>query len=310
VRESRGTTESDVPQSRCGFVAVVGRPNSGKSSLINAVLEEQLCVVTSLPQTTRRNLRGVYTREDLQLIFVDTPGMHQGRHSFNAAMAREAGSVLDRQRADVVVYIVDLSREYGEEEDLVAAAVARAAAPSVIVFNKIDLCSDTDARVSRFFDRYEPVRGRPHIRLCATAPSAKDMLLDLVVPLVPVGPKLFPEEDLTDSPLRFFAAEYLQKGIVLATRDEVPHASIVEILDYRELPGRHDIDAVIHVETRGQRGILIGKGGAMLGRIRSLAESEMSRMAGVPVSYHCHVTVTPKWRDDPRFLGRMGYQPG
>jgi GTP-binding protein Era len=130
------------------------------------------------------------------------------------------------------------------------------------------------------------------------------------LPLIPPGTRLYPDEELTDANLRFFAAEYLQKSIILSTREEVPHAACVEILDYKELESRHVIEAAIHVETTGQRGILVGSRGTMISRIRRRAEKEMERLTGVAVSYHCHVKVTPRWRDNSRFLREMGYDAG
>lgn len=299
-----GAQSSEI---KSGFVAVIGRPNSGKSTLVNTVLGEHLCVVTSLPQTTRRRLRGIYTAPDMQLVFVDTPGVHRGDHSFNEAMIRESREVLRDEGVDVVAYVVDLYREFGEEEDVVAGMAKETGVPVLLVFNKADMCPDPPARIAAFFDRYPTLRDRPSITISAIDPAAGTVFLDAVTPLVPVGPKMFPDEDLTDANLRFFAAEYLQKSIILSTREEVPHAACVEILDYKEKEGRHVIQAAIHVETKGQRGILIGKRGVMITRIRERAERDMQELVGVPVSYHCHIRVTPKWRDNARFLREMGW---
>jgi GTP-binding protein Era len=126
--------------------------------------------------------------------------------------------------------------------------------------------------------------------------------------MLPEGPPLYPADDLTDENLRFFAAEFLRKAIIGNTREEVPHAACVEILDYQESPQRHVVQAVIHVETAGQRGILVGKGGTMIGRIRTAAEAALARLAEAPVSYRLHVKVSPRWRDKPGFLRAMGYR--
>jgi GTPase len=299
---------ADSPVHRSGFVALVGRPNSGKSTLINTVMGEQLCVVSSLPQTTRRNLRGIYTAPEAQVVFIDTPGIHQGDHRFNAAMIAEARRALSDSGVDVVVYVVDMGREFGPEEDGVAALVAEARSTTCVIFNKADRTEHRQATVDAFFRRYPLLVGRPHGVLSAREPGAREAFLAVVVPLLPYGPPHFGAEELTDENMRFFAAEYLREGLITYTREEVPHASCVEILQYRETPEKHYIDAVIHVETVGQRGIIIGKGGEMIGRIRGLAESRMRQLAGVPVSYRCHIAVTARWRDNPAFLKELGYR--
>jgi GTP-binding protein Era len=289
-------------------VALVGRPNSGKSSLLNTVLGQGLCVVTPVPQTTRRRLKGIYTAPGLQVVFVDTPGIHEGRHSFNEAMVRESRAALSDQGVDVAAYLVDLTRPYGSEEDAVAAMVAGGSVAPLLVFNKADLCPEAGPRVDEFLQRYPRLADARRVVLSAVRPEGAREFLKVLTPLLPVGPPLYPDDQLTDENLRFFAAEYLRGAIANQTREEIPHASFVEITGYRERSGRHDIDATIHVETRGQRGILIGRGGAMLTRVREAAEKEMTRLVGTPAWFHCHVKVSQGWRDNPSFLRSMGYQ--
>ena len=293
---------------RSGLVALIGRPNSGKSTLLNTVLGEELSVVSSLPQTTRRSLRGVYTESTVQIVFVDTPGIHDGSHRYNKAMSAESRAVARDKGIDALAYVVDLGRESGAEEDAVAAVVRGAAARALIVFNKLDRCNAVDARVAAFAARYPALAACPAVRVQATRPETRAVFVAAVTPLLPVSAPLYPVDELTDENMRFFAAEYLRKGIIACAREEVPHACAVEILAYDEQPRRHLVDAVIHVETDGQRGILIGKGGAMIGRIRSLAEVDMSRLAGVPVRYRLHVKISAGWRDKPGFLRGMGYR--
>ncbi|MBD3242088.1 MAG: GTPase Era [Chitinivibrionales bacterium] len=297
-----------APGFRCGMMALVGRPNSGKSTLINTVIGEQLCLVTPLPQTTRHNLRGIYNSEHAQLVFVDTPGIHGTGRKLNQAMVVEARGALTDEGLDLVGYVVDLGREFGEEEDTVAEMVAAAAVPVIVVFNKLDRCDDPQRRMEEFRTRYPSLANTRSVALIATSEEARTAFLDVVVPLLPEGLPLFPPDELTDQNMRFFAAECLRKGIILSTQKEVPHATCVEILEYRETPQRHVIEAVIHVETAGQKGIIIGKGGKAIGHIRRVAEREMARLADAPVSYHCHVKISPKWRDKPGFLRAIGYR--
>ncbi len=299
---------SDTADFRTGVVAMVGRPNVGKSTLVNAVIGEELSVVTTLPQTTRHNFRGIHTSDRAQLVFVDTPGIHEKGHVHNRAMTNESRDLLRERAADLVCYVVDTSREFGPEEDSVAAVVAASHLPVLLVFNKIDRSPDPEACVTMFFERYPALAGAVSIRISAHSPDAAAAFLEAALPIVPVGPPLYPPDELSDANLRFFASEYLRKGIILNTQAEVPHASCVEILEYRENTDRHHIEAVIHVETVGQRAILIGRGGTVIGRIRRVAEREMEKLTGVPALFHCHVKITPKWRDKPGFLRSLGYR--
>jgi GTP-binding protein Era len=296
------TVDTSKTNFRSGFVALIGRPNSGKSTLLNTILGEELAPVTPLPQTTRRRMTGVFTDHGMQIVFIDTPGIHQGRRRINRAMLAAAENAARDDGIDCLCYLVDLSRDFGEEESLAAAIAQSAAAPRLIVFNKKDLCAGAEVLKDRFFSRFPGLAGTPSVTISAVSPAAKGEFLAALVPFIKEGPRYFDEETLTDADMRFFAAELLRKHIVLATRDEVPHAVCVEIESYREREKCHDVRAIIHVETAGQRGIIIGKKGALLARIRKAAEGELGRLAGRPARISCHITVTPHWRDSGRFL--------
>jgi GTPase len=287
---------------RSGFVALVGRPNSGKSTLLNTVLGQELSPVTPLPQTTRHRIMGVYSRPGLQIVFIDTPGIHRGGRPINQAMLREARDAAADEGVDCLCYLVDLSRDVGEEEALVAAIAESARAPVLVIFNKKDLCTAVEQRRKRFFSQFPGLVGAPSITLCAKDAAARDSLLAALERFIKEGPRYYDDDALTNADMRFFAAEFLRKQIILATSDEVPHAVFVEIEKYREGENRHDIGALIHVETIGQKGIVIGKKGALINRMRHAAEKELGRLAGCPVSLSCHVVVTPHWRDDRTFL--------
>jgi GTP-binding protein Era len=288
---------------RSGFVVLIGRPNSGKSTLLNTVIGEELSPVTPLPQTTRRRITGVYTAPSLQIVFIDTPGIHRGGRMLNRAMLGEAENAARDEGIDCLCYIVDLSRDFGEEETLAAAMAEAAGAPHLIVFNKKDLCAAPGTVRERFFSLFPGLAGTPSVTISAVDPKAKEEFLTALGPFITEGPRYFDEETLTDAPLRSLAAEFLRKHLILATRNEVPHAVFVEIESYRELEKHHhDIRAVIHVETTGQRGIIIGRKGALLARIQRAAGAELERLAGCPVRISCHVKVTPHWRDSTLFL--------
>ncbi|NLW33666.1 MAG: GTPase Era [Fibrobacter sp.] len=291
---------------KSAFIALTGRPNSGKSSLMNTVLGEQLSVVTPLPQTTRRNIKGIYTAENMQLIFVDTPGIHKGRHTFNEVMISEAREAIIEKGVDIVCYIVDLSRSFGDEEKVVADLVVQSGIKSIIVFNKVDITKDCDKTISGFYELFPELKSFPSIKISAIHPDAKQIFINQVEYLIPEGPRYYDSDEMTDANLRFFAAEYIRKHIILNTRDEVPHASFVEIESYQENENIHIVNATIHVETVGQRGILIGKGGLVIRKIRNKAELDLKKLLQVPVKIKIHIKITPKWRDNESFLRIQG----
>ena len=301
---------SEVQKTRSAFITLVGRPNCGKSTLLNTVIGEELALVSTLPQTTRKNFKGIYTQDNLQLVFVDTPGIHRGKHAFNDRMIRESTAALKKGSADIVCYLVDLSRPFGEEEDAVSQIVTRCGLPVVVLFTKKDICDDVPAAIRSFGERYPELSSAPHGILNAKDPSAKGVFLTAVAPFVHEGPMHFPVEDLTDENMRFFASEYIRRQIIYNTKDEVPHAAFVEVNAYRESRNRHHIEATIHVETDGQKGIIIGGKGALIRKIQQRASEDMARLAGMPVSIICHVTVTPRWRDSEKFLKKQGYGKG
>jgi GTP-binding protein Era len=283
---------------RSGFVALIGRPNSGKSTLLNAILGQGLSPVTPVPQTTRRSIKGIYTTDNLQIVFTDTPGIHKGKYHLNDAMLREAEGVVRQSRPDCVAYCVDLSRDFGDEESIVAHIAISSGAPVLVVFNKKDLCRKARARRREFVSLYPELAAAPSVVLSAKEPDARERMITALQPFIHEGPRYFDDDTLTDANMRFFAAEYLRKQLLLATREEVPHAVFVEIESYREEKERHVVAATIHVETTGQRGIVIGEKGQLLAKITRAAEQEMRQLAGCPVEISCHVKVTPHWRDN------------
>jgi GTPase len=291
---------------KSGFVALVGRPNSGKSTLMNTLLGEHLALVTALPQTTRNVLRGIYTDKQMQIVFIDTPGIHQGKYIFNESMIRETKSILKKREVDLICYMVDLVRDFGNEESIVADIVKTSSIPVLLVFNKIDVCEKCEEQITKFFELFPHFSSTPSIRIAAIDPDAKDVFVNAIGPLLPPGPMYYDEDSLTDANMRFFAAEYIRKHIILNTRDEVPHAAFVEIESYKEEKTRHRIEATIHVETNGQRGIIVGKGGALITHIRKSAENDLSELVHFSVSIGCHIKVSPHWRDNERFLRFSG----
>lgn len=296
------------PQFKSAFIALIGRPNSGKSTLLNTIIGEDLSIVTPMPQTTRRIMRGIYNGEGYQLVFVDTPGIYKGKHTLNKSMYRQSTKMFDDAGIDILCYLVDLSRQFGKEEDEIAAMAEHLKTSVCIVFNKTDACSSIDTVMRSFYKRYPGLAPFPQVSLSAITPEAKNRFLEKIEPFIPYGPRYYPEDDITDSNLRFFAAEYIRKQIIELTYEEVPHASCVEILDYKEYEKQHAVTATIHVETQGQKGIVIGKKGTVINKIKKRAEKELQRLTGVPAAITCHVKVTPKWRDNEQFLKSLGLE--
>jgi GTP-binding protein Era len=253
-------------------------------------------------------MKGIYTPETMQLVFTDTPGVHQGKHVFNKAMLQEArGAVADD--VNLVCWLVDLSRSFGEEEHVVAELVRSAGAvPRLVVFNKCDIATSTEDSVAAFYRIFPDTKEFPSVRLSALQGDAKEKFLVAIDPFVPPGPRYFDPDDLTDSTMRQVAAEYIRKQVIAVAGEEVPHAVYVEIESYKESAERHEIVATLHVETNGQRGIIVGKAGSVISRIKRGARTELAKLTGVPVSLTCHVKVSPKWRDSTDFLRRVGVE--
>ncbi|ERP31532.1 GTPase Era [Chitinivibrio alkaliphilus] len=302
---------SDSHSFKSAFIALIGRPNSGKSTLLNAVLEENLAIVSPLPQTTQKNMNGVYTEEDLQIVFVDTPGIHMGKHRLNKSISQYGLSMLHDEGITIVCYLIDISRKAGAEEAHLAALAekARTSKQVVLIFNKVDLFTlpEVEERIAAFLADYPGLTECPRLMVSAKAPDARDVFVDFLRPFIPEGPRYFSPDEITDAHLRYFAAEYVRLQIIGLTYREVPHASHVEITSYTEEEGVHHINADIHVETKGQKAILIGNKGTTIGKIRRQAEWRMRKLTGEKVQYQLFVKVTPHWRDNASQLNEFGF---
>ena len=191
---------------KCGFVALLGRPNTGKSTLLNTVIGENLALVSALPQTTRTNMRGIYSDPSMQLIFIDTPGIHDGSHTLNKAISAGSLDVLTKEKPDCVCYCIDISRQFGEEEDFIVQRVLRFRGPVILLFNKKDICPAPQERIDQFVARYPQLKQMPQLCISAMSLDTKDAFLKTVAPFLPVHPPMFPIDEMTDSSLRFFAA--------------------------------------------------------------------------------------------------------
>lgn len=288
---------------RSGFVALVGRPNVGKSTLLNALLGQKVAIVSPKPQTTRTAIRGILTRPDAQIVFVDTPGIHEPRHRLGAYMVKQARrSIPD---ADVVCMVVDISRPPGSLDGRIAALVRKARARRILVLNKIDL------RVRRGNENLQAYRALAQwdmeVAVSARRGLGLDALVDEIVRLLPEGPPLYPEGQVTDLSERELAAELVREQVLRYTQQEVPHSVAVEVEEWEEKEKVTYIRMTIIVERDTQKGILIGAGGSMLKKIGSGARQAIEEMLGRSVYLDLWVKAREHWRDDPTALRWLGY---
>jgi GTP-binding protein Era len=303
-------TSSGGP-TRSGTVAILGRPNVGKSTLLNAALDVPLAIVTPAPQTTRETLLGVVHRtvdgEDAELRLLDTPGLHKAERALDRRMnraAREAAA-----DADVVVFVVDASEAKGVHPgDASLLGDLGAESQAILVLNKIDRVKDKAALLP-IIEAYAKLRSfAAIIPISARRADGVDVLLDAVARLLPLGEHRFGPDDLTDRPMRFFAKEYVREQILLRARQEVPHAAAVSVDTFEEPNEKRSarISATVHVERDGQKKILIGTGGAMLKEIGTDARARIEELLGQHVHLELFVRVTPGWRDTPALLEELG----
>jgi GTP-binding protein Era len=294
------------PISRCGFVAVVGRPNVGKSTLINAIIGSKVSIVTPKPQTTRHRILAVYTRNDSQIIFVDTPGLHRGAaKTINRMMNRAAASAL--ADADLILFVSEANRWTVEDQD-VLDRLKDSPVPAIALLNKIDkvhpkeeLLAVLSAMSERHtFDEVLPISAKLNDNL--------DRLVELIPAYLPESPALYPEEMITDRSESFQIAELIREKLTLLLRQEVPYGLTVEIEQMKKEPGGVGINAIIWVERDSQKGIVVGKGGNVLKKVGRSARLELKERLGVPVHLELWVKVKDSWADSEKELLRLGYE--
>jgi len=294
------------PDHRSGFVAVIGRPNVGKSTLLNAYLGQKLVIVSDKPQTTRKNLLGILTLPESQIVFVDTPGIHQPLHKLGEYMVKSALAAL--KDADVVLFLVDLSFPAGREDRLAAEALMDAKANyTILVMNKADLVAE-DELAERERAYISLASTNEQITISAARGDNRDELLRRIIVALPLGPRYFPAEQVTDQQERFIAAELIREQVLLHTRQEIPHSVAVVIDEFIER--REDltyISATILVEKDSQKGIIIGEKGKMLKQIGAGARAAVEQVLGHQAYLELWVKVNKKWRTDEAELHRLGY---
>ncbi len=290
---------------RCGYVALVGRPNVGKSTLLNHLLRQKLSITSRKPQTTRRILLGVDTEGPYQAIYVDTPGIHHHAHrEINRYMVRAATSVLPD--VDLVVMIVDRD-QWSDEDELVLAHLNKLAVPCLAVINKIDLLRDKQALLPAMSKLDGPGVFEEIFPVSALKNEGLDQLRDAIFKRLPERPQLFPPDQLTDQTERALVGEIVREKLMRRLGDEVPHHLAVVLEGYKETPALVDISADIYVERAGQKRIVIGKGGEKLKLIGQEARKDIETLIGKRVMLRLWVKVKPGWSNSPAGLRRMGY---
>jgi len=294
-----------VDAHRCGTAAVVGRPNVGKSTLLNALIGQRLSITGPKPQTTRHRILGVVTREAGQILVLDTPGLHKSaERAIGRQLNRTARQAL--VEADIVVHVVEAGR-WNDEDEGVWRALADTAAPRLLVLNKIDVKKDRSALLP-FIARVTSSRAYEAVLLVSA--KSGDGLAELeraIVERLPEGPAIFSADTLTDRSERFLAAELVREQLMLRLAQELPYATTVEIEEFREAEGRCEISAIIWVERDGQKAIVIGAGGAQLKAIGTAARRAMQRLFDRRVFLRLWVKVRDNWSDDEAALQRFGY---
>jgi GTP-binding protein Era len=311
TKDTRSKQEQEGNPFRAGFVALVGKPNAGKSTLFNAYLGQKIAIVSPRPQTTRIVIRGALTLPAAQVIFLDTPGVHRPVHRLGEFMVEMAGrAVAD---ADVVVFLADLTTPPdAEDRAIVDLLRARSHAPLLLALNKADAVGDAKAAGRPYLDLLRDHDGRPlfaaAIPLSATAGRGRQELLETILARLPESPPYYPEDFLTDQPVRAIAAELVREQVMLYTHDEIPHAVTAVVDEFKERsPEMTYIAVTIYVERESQKGILLGHQGQMMKRIGRAARREIEALLDTRVYLELWVKVRKNWRKDPQALRWLGY---
>ena len=291
---------------RSGFVSIIGRPNAGKSTLLNALVGTKLAIVADKPQTTRTIIQGIWNTPEAQVVFLDTPGIHKADSLINKRMMQEVRNALDER--DLLLYLVDATRRIDAEDDHALDLLRKAETPAFLVLNKIDRVQPKN-NLLPFLDAWkEKFDFKQYLPVSALRGEGLDQLRAAIVEALPKGPAYFPPDQVTDQPERFLAAELIREKILHETRQEVPHSVAVFVEVWEEKRTLTHIMATIYVERDGQKAIVIGSKGATLRNIGTLARQDIEAMLGRKVFLELFVKVRENWRENPRFLNELDWR--
>lgn len=294
-----------------GFVSIIGRPNAGKSTLLNALVGEKVAIVTHKPQTTRNRIQGFVNVKGGggsppgQVVFIDTPGVHKPDSPLGRRMMREVHDALEER--DLVLLIIDATQKFGTGDEFVLDLLKKIASPVFLLLNKIDLVEKP--KLLEMIERYRQLRDfREIIPISATKKQGLKELLDLVIRMLPEGPRYFPQDQITDQPERIMVAEIIRERVLIETGQEVPYAAAVKIERFEAGEKLTRIAAVIYCERQGQKAILIGKGGAMLKKIGTSARQRIERLVGTKAFLELFVKVRENWRNSEAALDDLDWR--
>ena len=298
---------------RSGFVCILGRPNAGKSTLLNALAGEKLAIVSPKPQTTRNRVLGVIhipkkkSKPGSQIVLIDTPGVHRPDSSLGKKMMSEVREALGG--CDLVLLIVDAMRKDDASDEYLFGLLQKSTTPVFLLLNKIDLLRGEKRRLLPLIEQYARLHGfREVIPISARKREGLDVLLEKIVANLPAGPPYFPEDQVTDQPARFMVSELIREQVLMNTAEEVPHSVTVLTEQYEELPKLTRISAVIYCEREGQKRILVGRQGQMLKKIGTAARLEIEKMLGTKVFLELFVKVRPNWRASRGFVEELDWR--
>ncbi|HAZ44376.1 MAG TPA: GTPase Era [Cyanobacteria bacterium UBA11369] len=291
---------------KSGFIGIIGRPNVGKSTLMNQLVGQKIAITSPVAQTTRNRLRGILTTPEAQMIFVDTPGIHKPHHQLGEVLVQNAQIAI--KSVDVVLFVVDGSVEMGGGDRFIAELLEHTKTPVILGLNKIDQLAQDSSEIDRSYNELALPQKWPVVKFSALTGQGLENLQKLLVENLEPGPYYYPPDLVTDQPERFIMGELIREQILLLTREEVPHSVAVTIEKVEEEPAITRVFAAIHVERDSQKGILIGKKGSMLKAIGSAAREQMQKLIAGKIYLELFVKVEPKWRQSRSRLAELGYK--
>ncbi len=298
---------------RSGFVCILGRPNAGKSTLLNALVGEKLAIISPKPQTTRNRIQGIVNvpkskgQSGAQIVLIDTPGVHKPDSSLGRKMMVEVREALEG--CDLALLIMDATRKLDQRDEFALQMLKHSPAKVSLILNKVDLLKGGKARLLPLIEEYKKLHPfHDIIPISALKRDGLEILLKQVTASLPAGPPLFPEDQVTDQPARFMAGEIIRERVLLETEKELPYATTVIVDNFEEGTKLTRIAATIYCEREGQKGILIGKKGQMLKRIGTSARLQIERMLGTKVFLELYVKVQPNWRESRGFVEELDWR--
>jgi GTPase len=300
------TTVPIAPQNfKSGFIAIIGRPNVGKSTLMNKLVGQKIAITSPTAQTTRNRLKGILTTPQAQLIFVDTPGIHKPHHELGKILVKTAQSAIES--VDLILFLVDSSTEAGGGDRFIVDLLDRTKIPVILGLNKSDKQPSEARKIDRSYEELISDRNWQKIKFSAIAGDGIEKLQDLLIENLELGPYYYPPELVTDQPERFIMGELIREQVLLATRQEIPHSVAIVIEKVEEKPKITRILAAINVERNSQKGILIGKNGTMLKQIGTQARQQIQKLVSGDVYLELFVKIEPEWRQSRMHLTEFGY---